>query len=266
VSLLIRKGVVFVLGLLWSVTALATEQIITVNPSDITVGAEETQVSFDVQYATNPEGEQTTGIGVNLHYDSSVLEFVSMTLNSDVSDDLGSGNKDEESDEDGDSNTDKVAYVAYASTGGEFPELQFIKDGAIVTLEFPVSLYTITFNKANANFEGTTTLNFVTEVGPGNTAQADSFDILFKGDEVPPSISLADDVTEFTIEAQGPTTSSENAVFDAVEAAITVSDNKDTLTIDDVIFSSEEGGEDEELFFFKRDDNDRLSEDSRFIR
>ena len=98
-SLLIRKGVVFVLGLLWSVTALATEQIITVNPSDITVGAEETQVSFDVQYATNPEGEQTTGIGVNLHYDSSVLEFVSMTLNSDVSDDLGSGNKDEESDE-----------------------------------------------------------------------------------------------------------------------------------------------------------------------
>ena len=206
-------------------------------------------MSFDVQYTTNPEGEQTTGIGVNLHYDSSVLEFVSMTLNSDVSDDLGSGNKDEESDEDGDSNTDKVAYVAYASTGGEFPELQFIKDGAIVTLEFPVSLYTITFNKANANFEGTTTLNFVTEVGPGNTAQADSFDILFKGDEVPPSISLADDVTEFTIEAQGPTTSSENAVFDAVEAAITVTDNKDTLTIDDVIFSSEEGGEDEELFF-----------------
>ena len=129
-------------------------------------------MSFDVQYTTNPEGEQTTGIGVNLHYDS-VLEFVSMTLNSDVSDDLGSS-KDEENDEDSDSNTDKVAYVAYASTGGEFPELQFIKDGAIVTLEFPVSLYTITFNKVNASFEGTTTLNFVTEVGPGNSAQADS--------------------------------------------------------------------------------------------
>ncbi len=245
----IRRGVALLGSLLWATSALATEQIITIDPSELVVGAEETQVSFDVQYTTNPEGEQTTGIGVNLHYDSSVLEFVSMTLNSDVSDDLGSGNKDEENDEDSDSNTDKVAYVAYASTGGEFPELQFIKDGAIVTLEFPVSLYTITFNKVNASFEGTTTLNFVTEVGPGNSAQADSFGILFKGDEVPPSISLADDVTEFTIEAQGPTTSSENAVFDVVEAAISVSDNKDSLTVEDVIFSSEEGGDDEELFF-----------------
>ena len=89
----------------------------------------------------------------------------------------------------------------------------------------------------------------MTEVGPGNSAQADSFGILFKGDEVPPSISLADDVTEVTIEAQGPTTSSENAVFDVVEAAISVSDNKDSLTVEDVIFSSEEGGDDEELFF-----------------
>ena len=227
VGITIRIGVTLLGSLLWATSALATEQIITIDPSELVVGAEETQVSFDVQYTTNPEGEQTTGIGVNLLYDSSVLEFVSMTLNSDVSDDLGSGNKDEENDEDSDSNTDKVAYVAYASTGGEFPELQFIKDGAIVTLEFPVSLYTITFNKVNASFEGTTTLNFVTEVGPGNSAQADSFGILFKGDEVPPSISLADDVTEFTIEAQGPTTSSENAVFDVVEAAIRRLDNKD---------------------------------------
>ena len=34
-----------------------------------------------------------------------------------------------------------------------------------------------------------------------------------------------------------------------VEAAISVSDNKDSLTVEDVIFSSEEGGDDEELFF-----------------
>ena len=71
----IRIGVTLLGSLLWATSALATEQIITIDPSELVVGAEETQVSFDVQYTTNPEGEQTTGIGVNLHYDLSLIHI-----------------------------------------------------------------------------------------------------------------------------------------------------------------------------------------------
>ena len=51
-----------------------------------------------------------------------------------------------------------------------------------------------------------------------------------------------------------------------VEAAISVSDNKDSLTVEDVIFSSEEGGDDEELFFFGRHYNHSLLASFRFLR
>ncbi len=246
------KLIPLVVASLFSIAASATEQILTVSPTEIIVGAEDTQVSFDVQYATDPENAQTTGLDFELYYDSSVLQFVSLTPNSDVSGratPAGYGLNDDQSNGDEDSSTDKTIVSGYFDTGAEWPELQFIKEGAIVNLTFPVSLYTVVFAKVDPNFEGTTTLNFAASPGPGNTVTAESFSILFKGDETPPVISLADDVTSFTIEAQGPTTSSESAVFDVVEQAISVSDNKDTLTVDDVIFSSEQGGDDEELFF-----------------
>ena len=168
-----------------SASALAVEQVVSTDPVDISVSAEETTVAFKVTYAAGAsEWEQTTGVGVNLHYDSSVLKFVSLVANEDVSDSLGDGEKAEDaSSADSSSSTDRVAYTSYANTKGEFPEVQFIKDGAVVDLPLPVELYTITFEKVTATFEGSTTLNFTTSTGPGNEVKAEPVVIVFKSDE-----------------------------------------------------------------------------------
>ena len=235
----------FVLILLTSLSdsAFAVEQLVSTDPVDISVSAEETTVAFKVTYAAGAsEWEQTTGVGVNLHYDSSVLKFVSLVANEDVSDSLGDGEKAEDaSSADSSSSTDRVAYTSYANTKGEFPEVQFIKDGAVVDLPLPVELYTITFEKVTATFEGSTTLNFTTSTGPGNEVKAEPVVIVFKRDEVKPTLTLAE--SSITIEAEGPLTDEDNsqALKDFI-ATISVADNKDTLTTDDIEgFLTEDG-------------------------
>ena len=239
----LRNSVVILLTSL-SVSAFAVEQVISTDPVDISVSAEETTVSFKVTYAAGAsEWEQTTGVGVNLHYDSSVLTFVSLVANDDVSDSLGDGEKAEDpSSADSSSSTDRVAYTSYTNTKGEFPEVQFIKDGAIFDLPLPVELYTITFEKVSATFEGSTTLNFTTSTGPSNEVKAEPVVIVFKSDEVKPTLTLAE--TSITIEAEGPLTDEDNsqALKDFI-ATISVADNKDTLTTDDIEAYLTENGE-----------------------
>ena len=230
----VRKSVLLLLAS-FSASAFAVEQVVATDPVDITVSVEETTVSFKVTYAAGTsEWEQTTGLGVNLHYDSSVLTFVSLVANEDVSDSLGDGVKAEDSASgDSSSATDRVVFTSYASTKGEFPAVQFIKDGAVFDLPLPAELYTITFEKASATFEGSTTLNFTTSTGPGNTVTANPVAIVIKGDEVKPTLTLAE--SSITIEAQGPLTDEDNsqALKDFI-ATITVADNKDTLTTDTI--------------------------------
>ena len=229
------RNAVLILFTSLSANAFATEQIVSTDPVDISVSAEETTVSFKVTYAAGAsEWEQTTGVGVNLHYDSSVLTFVSLVANENVSDSLGDGEKAEDSSSaDSSSETDRVAYTSYANTTGEFPEVQFIEDGAVIDLPLPAELYTITFEKASAAFEGSTTLNFTTSTGPGNEVMAEPVVVVFKSDEVKPTITLAESI--ITIEAQGPLTDEDNsqALKDFI-ATIIVEDNKDTLTTDNI--------------------------------
>ena len=237
---------VMMIGSLFALGAGAVTQTVAVSPdSDLTVAIDGTEVTFAVTYATDPDLAQTTGIGINLHYDSTKLTFVSFSANEDVSDSLGNGEKPEdEGTIDASEVTDRVVYTSYASTQSEFPDTDdFIKDGQIVSFQMPVELFSVTFSRASADFAGPTTLNFTTTTGPGNEVVADSFDIVFKDDEVPPEITLAE--TSITVEAVGPTTSEDNSPeLAAFIQTITVTDNKDTDISTDAInaFLTDEDG------------------------
>ena len=156
-------------------------------------------------------------------------------VNEDVSDLTGFQDLADGNDFDNDASTDRFVLAAYASATGEFPELQFISDGAIVNLEFPVSLYSVMFSKVDSAFEGTTQLNFSLDTGPGNEIEGPESGVVirFRGDEIAPELTLAE--TSLTISAQGPLTGEDNSqeLVDYI-ATITVSDNKDELTTDDI--------------------------------
>ena len=234
------------LGSLFALGAGAVTQTVAVSPdSDLTVAVDGTEVTFAVTYATDPDLAQTTGIGINLHYDSTKLTFVSFTANEDVSDSLGNGEKPEDDGTmDASEATDRVVYTSYASTQSEFPDTDdFVKDGQVASFEMPVELYSVTFSRASADFAGPTSLNFTTTTGPGNEVVAESFNIVFKDDEVPPEITLAE--TSITVEAVGPTTSEDNSPeLAAFIETITVTDNKDTDISTDSInaFLTDEDG------------------------
>ena len=62
--------------LMASAQAFAVKQIISVEEAEVAVGPEASLVSFSVNYATDPDLEQTTGATVRLHYNSEVIQFV----------------------------------------------------------------------------------------------------------------------------------------------------------------------------------------------
>ena len=98
-----------------------------------------------------------------------------------------------------------------------------------------MSLYSVMFSKVDSAFEGTTQLNFSLDTGPGNEIEGPESGVVirFRGDEIAPELTLAE--TSLTISAQGPLTGENNSqeLVDYI-ATITVSDNKDELTTDDI--------------------------------
>lgn len=235
-----------------SLGAGAATQIVSVAEEEVAVGPEASTVAFDVSYATDPDLEQTTGVSVRLHYDSSALKFVApdedsedpcnaggaSCVNADISDLTGFQDKEDTSDEDGNPNTDRVILAAYSNASGEFPEVEFIKDGAIVNLTFPAVLYSLVFEKVDATFEGVTALKFTGSTGPGNELQLpETFGIRFKGDEVPPELTIPED--SITIEAEGPTTPDTTDQLTSFIASITASDNVQGDISDDIQASVE---------------------------
>ena len=94
-------------------TGQAQNQIITPEPSSISVGPGE-EFSFSVKYDVSDKNNMLTGIGLRLHYDSSILEFVEMNNVFEKSKlQIGSPQDDTEN-QDGDDNTDKVIVAAWA--------------------------------------------------------------------------------------------------------------------------------------------------------
>jgi hypothetical protein len=122
------------------------QQLITVegNPSAM-LGQ---SVSISISYDVSDNDSSLTGLGLSVHYDSSVLtfaEFAAVLAADNISSD-GPFNDDE--DLDNDASTDKYVSAAWASLFGSWPG------------ELPASLLTINFNAAEDVDADTTTIGF----------------------------------------------------------------------------------------------------------
>ena len=259
--------------------AEGVEQIIQVASDEVAVGPEATNAVFEVSYTTDPVEEQSTGLKLQIFYDSRVISFAErsagkvdagdftegveyeiskvgttdFTVIGAVDNDKGtkftatgagegSGNAVEvcktetqtctneelasfltgfqdtadAGNEDSNEETDRYVLVAYADlTGNGFPGDE---------VDFPVVLFTQNFKKADTDFEGTTSVTFVAEPGSGNTSKVpENFNIRFKGDEIAPTITLAE--TSITIEAEGLLTPETSDQLTAFFAGLTADDN-----------------------------------------
>lgn len=120
---------------------------------------------------------RTTGLGLRLHFDSSVIEM------GDYSDRLRESAqpfqiKNDTQDYDGDPNTDKYFLTPWADTSG---------DGWPYDAEQPAILYKVPLT-ALSGFNGTTLKFTASSTAVGYTLESDNMDILI--DDVPPVIVL----------------------------------------------------------------------------
>jgi hypothetical protein len=124
--------------------ALPEQQVSVVGTPMGLVGSD---VKVTVSYDASNGDDTVTGLGIRLHYDSSVLTFVSQ---SDVlaADNIGaSGPYNDDDNDDSDTSTDKYVDGAWASFGGAWP-------GAL-----PAELFTVTFTVNDVD-SASTDINF----------------------------------------------------------------------------------------------------------
>ncbi|MDC0237240.1 cadherin repeat domain-containing protein, partial [Gammaproteobacteria bacterium] len=157
-----------------TVTVVFATQVLSSSPSSLSAGVGATGIEMTVNYDTNPTDYVTTGIGVEIFFDSTKVSFVSMTdlygddligitgIPSSITDDI----RDDDSDE----ATDQKATIAYASLQGEFPDPESAR---------PLPLFKMTFDAASETFEGETSINFVVEKAAGYGVNAPSVVVCF---------------------------------------------------------------------------------------
>jgi hypothetical protein len=105
-------------------------------------------VSVTVGYDVSDADSSLTGLGLRVHYDSSVLTFVELS-NVLTADNIESGGVNNDTDdEDGDASTDKYVTASWASLFGSWP-------GAL-----PADLLTATFNVVDDETVVSTVINF----------------------------------------------------------------------------------------------------------
>jgi len=229
-----------------AVAAQADSQIISTNPTSASQVAGSEDISLSIEYATDPANTQTTGIGIKIYFDSTKLEFLSLTESEAAGSPIGitrlpSDITDDANNDDDDSTTDSKANIAFADFGGEFPdEDEWPADGAAL------GLATIVFKAAEPGLVGTTTINYELSEASGYDPVAESVIITFEADTVDPVITIAD--SSVTVEATGPLTSEENSAIQAFFEGVTAEDNIDgdiTDNLDGTI-----NGETAETFLF----------------
>jgi len=127
---------------------VASEQIVTTQPLNQSASAGQA-LSFDVVYSTaNPVNNSLTGLGLRLHWDSSVLTFKSIS-NLFTRNMLAQGIPESDTlNLDGDSNTDMYINIAWADFSGNWPG----EESSII-------LYRANFSK-NDGINSNTTINF----------------------------------------------------------------------------------------------------------
>jgi len=222
-------------SMLLTSAAFADKQIVTVSPADPAFGESDQAITLSVNYSTDPAGKGATGLGVRLYLNSAQLSPDDISVSEDVGGKFqGLTLVDDTTDDDNDPSTDKKVIVAWSEntrTEGfntvsvPWPEVEDFSEG--------VKLFDITLGRASETFVGTSTINFTLDTAAGFDADAPSVAIIFKDDETAPTITLAE--SSVTIEAVGATTSEDNSteLADFIKT-ITVSDNKDTLTTDNI--------------------------------
>ena len=216
--------------------AVADNQIITVSPAEPAFGESDESVTFSVVYATDPENTGVPGFGLKMYFNSAVLEGKALNVNPDIGgQQTGPSVQADSADGDNDTSTDKVVVVAWIENTKQegfgdtvsvpWPEVEDFTGG--------VSIIDVTFGRADTTFTGKSQVNFILSTAAGFDAKANSFDIIFKDDETAPVVTLGE--SSVTIEAVGPLTSEDNATaFADFIKTITVEDNKDTLTTENL--------------------------------
>jgi len=136
----------------------ADQQIVS---GEVIAGSGGADIMLVLSYQTSPENQQTTGLGVSVYFDSSQLDFISMSADSAVADSLiGITSQpghiaDDSDDNDADGSTDKVATIAFTSFNGRFPP-----STAWTGMVEGVVIATLLFNTAVRDSAGMTTINY----------------------------------------------------------------------------------------------------------
>ena len=235
-SLLLLMKAALSSAVLMASAAVADNQIITVSPAEPAFGESDESVTFSVVYATDPENTGVPGFGLKMYFNSAVLEGKALNVNPDIGgQQTGPSVQADSADGDNDASTDKVVVVAWIENTKQegfgdtvsvpWPEVEDFTGG--------VSIIDVTFGRADTTFTGKSQVNFILSTAAGFDAKANSFDIIFKDDETAPVVTLGE--SSVTIEAVGPLTSENNATaFADFIKTITVEDNKDTLTTENL--------------------------------
>jgi len=118
-------------------------QIISVSNNPVAASSQE--VTLDIGYDVSSGNNALTGLGLRVHYDSSVLEFVEV-VNLFTTDNIINGSLSEEDSADYDSNpnTDRFISVAWASIFGNWPALALPTN--LLSIKFSVSANVATQN------------------------------------------------------------------------------------------------------------------------
>jgi hypothetical protein len=124
--------------------ALPEQQVSIVGTPTGLVGSD---VKVTVSYDASNGDDTVTGLGIRLHYDSSVLTFVSQSDVLEVANIGASGPYNDDDNDDSDTSTDKYVDGAWASFGGTWP-------GAL-----PAELFTVTFTVNDVD-SASTDINF----------------------------------------------------------------------------------------------------------
>jgi hypothetical protein len=181
-STLIKRSFIGLFGGIF-LTGLASAQVQSVTGSlsidEISAGQE---TVLTVTYtATDASGEETstTGLGLRLHYDSSVIDMGEIA---DLLEEGESGNqiKDDVNDDDSDPSTDKYLLTTWFDFSGDWP------DGETL----PVTLYSVPLT-AVSGFQGTTIKFSASSVPAGFTLSADDVAI----NKIPGTVSTLSSLT-----------------------------------------------------------------------
>ena len=150
-------------------------QIISVSNNPIAANSQ--QVTLDIGYDVSTGNNSLTGLGLRIHYDSSVLEFIEV-VNLLTTDNIINGSLSEPDSEDYDGNpsTDRFVPVAWASIFGNWPSAALPTN--LLSLKFTVSenaatqyteYSTIGFSKtSNAQGFGFTGENYQLQIVPAS--------------------------------------------------------------------------------------------------